>query len=479
MTLGVLPKSSVPDAELITASRNGNRDAFGQIVRRYQAMVSGLIYAACGDLHRSEDIAQETFICAWKSLSGLRDAAKLPGWLCQIARHRIADHFREPATQKIQLQQQLDRQQIEDNPADRAALAEENELLWRTLSRIPQPYRETLVLYYRQGRSTSEVAAAMETTDEGVRQRLARGRNMLREEMAAMVERNLAATAPGQEFSLAVVAALPMTAVQSAAVTATAKGSAAAKSGGLLFFLANWLGPIIGLATMGFVTFESLRHAEKGAARKSFIGYWIAFWLLILVWIYACIQLNLVGSRRHWDYANFIYVFSAAGGIFSILLFGLLGFSSHLQSRHPEGRQTFRAFSSFVPRFVFVTLLVYSGMGWIIGLAIGAGDRLSAGVLAALIITGCAVCAWRNTAEVLRRSPLKMAFECWFLMVALNVIALDLRLRPWIAMKDHLNLNDLPSRVPLWSINLSGFLVLLWMLFLSLSLKRRTSNIPT
>src|SRR5580704_5048573 len=93
---------STSDAELITASRNGNREAFGQIVRKYQSMISGLIYAACGDLHRSEDIAQETFISAWKSLSGLRDAAKLPGWLCQIARRRLADQSRSTAAKEIQ-----------------------------------------------------------------------------------------------------------------------------------------------------------------------------------------------------------------------------------------------------------------------------------------------------------------------------------------------------------------------------------------
>src|SRR5947199_2660110 len=86
---------SKSDAELVAASRQGNRDAFGQIVRRYQGLISGLIYSACGDLSASEDIAQETFLAAWKSLSGLREPEKLPVWLCQIARHRLLDQHRE------------------------------------------------------------------------------------------------------------------------------------------------------------------------------------------------------------------------------------------------------------------------------------------------------------------------------------------------------------------------------------------------
>src|SRR3954466_507489 len=79
------------DADLVAASQRGDTRAFGLIVRRYQALISGLIYADCGDLHRSEDLAQETFLTAWKSLDTLRDTAKLPGWLCQIARHRLLD----------------------------------------------------------------------------------------------------------------------------------------------------------------------------------------------------------------------------------------------------------------------------------------------------------------------------------------------------------------------------------------------------
>src|SRR5436190_14560990 len=91
------------DVDLVAASRQGNRDAFGQIVRRYQGLISGLIYSGCGDLCASEDIAQETFLAAWKSLSGLREPEKLPAWLCQIARHRMLDQRREGARRDARL----------------------------------------------------------------------------------------------------------------------------------------------------------------------------------------------------------------------------------------------------------------------------------------------------------------------------------------------------------------------------------------
>src|SRR5580704_1426085 len=214
------------DADLITASRSGDRRAFGQIIRKYQAMVSGLIYAACGDLHRSEDVAQETFISAWKSLSGLRDASKLAGWLCQIARRRLADASRKAPNKEISFGQAFAPGQEPVAPVNEALTAEESEVLWRTLARLPQPYRETLVLFYRQEQSTAQVAAAMDTTEASVRQRLTRGRQMLRDEVASMLERNIARTSPSSQFTMQVVAALPALAAQATGLGATAKGSA-------------------------------------------------------------------------------------------------------------------------------------------------------------------------------------------------------------------------------------------------------------
>jgi hypothetical protein len=57
------------DAELVGLCLNGDRDASGRIVERYQSLVCALAYSVCGDLARSEDLAQETSIAAWRQLS--------------------------------------------------------------------------------------------------------------------------------------------------------------------------------------------------------------------------------------------------------------------------------------------------------------------------------------------------------------------------------------------------------------------------
>lgn len=89
-----MTNSANPDAQLVAASLSGDREAFGGIVARYQSLVCSLAYSATGSLSQSEDLAQETFIAAWKQLGHLRDPAKLRSWLCGIARNLINNWLR-------------------------------------------------------------------------------------------------------------------------------------------------------------------------------------------------------------------------------------------------------------------------------------------------------------------------------------------------------------------------------------------------
>ena len=72
-----IAESPVHDAQLVERSLLGDTGAFGGIVERYQGLICGLAYSACGNAHLSEDLAQETFIAAWRQLRDLREAEKL------------------------------------------------------------------------------------------------------------------------------------------------------------------------------------------------------------------------------------------------------------------------------------------------------------------------------------------------------------------------------------------------------------------
>ncbi|MCW5553646.1 MAG: sigma-70 family RNA polymerase sigma factor [Verrucomicrobiae bacterium] len=253
MTTTMTADAANLDAELVVASLSGDREAFGQIVTRYQSLICSLAYSATGSLGTSEDLAQETFITAWKHLRHLRERRKLRAWLCGIARNLINRSLhregREPLCSAEPLEAVTESASDEALPHDQMISKEEEAILWRSLERIPESYRVPLVLFYRGHNSIESVAAALELSEDAVKQRLSRGRKLLAEEVAAFVEGALARTNPGKAFTVGVLAALPLavaTSAKAAALGATvAKGSALAKGTTTSGLLAAILGPAL------------------------------------------------------------------------------------------------------------------------------------------------------------------------------------------------------------------------------------------
>jgi RNA polymerase sigma factor (sigma-70 family) len=303
MTTNMMLVAANNDAELVSGTLAGNRDAFGQIVSRYQSLICSLAYSATGSLGQSEDLAQETFITAWKHLGHLRERHKLRAWLCGIARNRINNFLRREGREPIREAESLENVPESHSPgplpAEQTISNEEQAILWRSLERIPEIYREPLVLFYREHQSIEAVAQNLELTEDTVKQRLSRGRKLLHEQVLAFVEGALERTNPGKTFTLGVLAALPLlaTTAKAAAVGATAtKGGSAAKAatgagalsafltGGAMFlfslfgvfgFFGRWLGRKMGRTSQ-----------QSPLGRKRIIQFWrtlaIGFFVFVL-----------------------------------------------------------------------------------------------------------------------------------------------------------------------------------------------------
>jgi RNA polymerase sigma factor (sigma-70 family) len=234
---------TLDDAQLVELTLAGHRDAFGRLIARYQSPVCALAYSACGNIAQSEDIAQEIFIIAWRQLRELKQPGKFKSWLYAIARNLVNTSFRQQARNPLSTAEPLDEgfaTAALSDPAERAISQEEEAILWQVLAGMPEIYREPMVLFYREGESNGRVAEVLGISEEGVRQRLSRGRAMLNERVARLVETGLRRSVPGKAFTLGVLAALPALAIsaKAAAMGATAAtGSATAKAaaaGGLL-----------------------------------------------------------------------------------------------------------------------------------------------------------------------------------------------------------------------------------------------------
>jgi RNA polymerase sigma factor (sigma-70 family) len=292
------------DADLVIASLSGNRDAFGQIVSRYQSLICSLAYSATGSLGASEDLAQETFITAWRHLRHLRERNKLKAWLCGIARNRINNTLRregrEPVRAAESLEEVHESASPEPLPHDQTISKEEEAILWRSLERIPETYREPLVLFYREHQSIENVAVALELSEDAVKQRLSRGRKLLAEEVAAFVEGALARTNPGTAFTVGVLAALPLTLATSAKAAALGaaaiKGGATAKAATGLGLLGSILSPLIGLIGPWLQYRMLLDVAKTDAERLDIKKYFGRLAGLILVFGVSLIALVLLGG---------------------------------------------------------------------------------------------------------------------------------------------------------------------------------------
>jgi RNA polymerase sigma factor (sigma-70 family) len=301
---------TLDDARLVELGLNGDRDAFGQLVARYQSPICALAYSACGDISHSEDLAQETFIIAWRKLSDLKEPAKFKAWLNGIARNLINNAFRQQMRNPLAAAEPLDESLTTtaslSNPAGQAISKEEEGILWRSLEHIPEAYREPLILFYREHQSIERVAEVMDLSEEAARQRLSRGRKLLQEQVLAFVEGALARTNPGQAFTLGVLAVLPITLASSAkaaTVAAAAKGGAVATGtsfGSVVFGIL--CGPALGFLSGFFGWREMLKNTRTPSERGLIKRFGIIILACGILFFVSCSLFSGFLAPRLWKH---------------------------------------------------------------------------------------------------------------------------------------------------------------------------------
>ncbi|MFN3153217.1 RNA polymerase sigma factor [Bremerella sp.] len=286
------------DAELIQLCKNGDQNAYGQIVERYQTLICSVVYNRCGDLALSEDLAQDGFILAWQKLDDLKDVSKFKAWICTIVRNlvnRSSQRSSRSVTQTaVGLDAVADLPSDNKSPVERAVSAEEEKLVWQALADVPENYREPLILFYREEQSVTRVAEALGLSEDTVKQRLSRGRKMLRQHLAAVVESALVHSKPKQAFTGAVLLALSGATAKSAAAagvtTAAANVTKSVTVVGAGSGLGSlWLGPILKLPLVAWLfktAWDETRLERERRLMRSFlswgVGGFVAYAVLLV-----------------------------------------------------------------------------------------------------------------------------------------------------------------------------------------------------
>ncbi len=262
-------------ADLVRAAATGDRAAFEMLVRQYAAMVTGVAYSKCGDFSLSEDIAQEAFIEAWKKLAAILEPEKFSGWICTIARRRAIDAVRANRSMRSECSINNMASEIQDHkqltPEANMSQQQEREWVWSMLAQLPEAYREPMILFYRCEESTHEVAIALGESEATIRQRLKRGRDMLRIEMAESIRTTLGATVPKAAFAAMVMASLPSTAYAAGAAATTvtaAKSSSTVGAAASSAIGGAVLGPLIGIAGGIFGTWMGWKYSAYESQQR-------------------------------------------------------------------------------------------------------------------------------------------------------------------------------------------------------------------
>lgn len=143
---------------LIRAYQRGDTQSFEIIVERYQSLLCAITYSDTGSLEHSEELAQEIFLLAWKNIKDLRNPAKFHSWLCTIARNTVQNWRRRCARrregQAVPLTAVVDQPAETADPSETIIQEEQEAVINQALEQIPTRYREALILFYRENKST-------------------------------------------------------------------------------------------------------------------------------------------------------------------------------------------------------------------------------------------------------------------------------------------------------------------------------------
>ena len=149
-------------ADLVSRACRGDHEAFRLIFERYSRPVSSFIYDQVGDRETAEELTQETFVRAYRSLKSLRDDTKLSTWLFGIAKNVARESLRAQIRQKHQVdldaEQVLDLSDEQPVPVNQLLNKELNEVVQRSLAKLDDDKRLVFTLKVLHQCSYEEIA---------------------------------------------------------------------------------------------------------------------------------------------------------------------------------------------------------------------------------------------------------------------------------------------------------------------------------
>ena len=155
-----IPDKEIPnDLELVRRSREGDTEAFSELVRRHERMIYNLALRFLRDPVLAEDMAQEAFLKAFRLLGGFRGDAAFSTWLYRVTTSVCLNEIKRRGKRQ--------EEPLETGPAEHAQTTDfeardRAELVRRCVTMLPDRYATIMTLYYLDGVAYEDIAAVMD-----------------------------------------------------------------------------------------------------------------------------------------------------------------------------------------------------------------------------------------------------------------------------------------------------------------------------
>ena len=179
--------ASSSDLELVRGAREGDERAFEALVRRHQDAIYGLVMRMVGERDAAEELTQDTFVRAWRSLDGFRGEAQFSTWLYRIAVNLLRDRHASRAARDRRSEVSLDDGNLlltplaarEPSPAEDLEAAETEARYHRALAELDDDLRAAFLLRHQEGLTPAEIAGVLGISESNAKVRVHRARRLI------------------------------------------------------------------------------------------------------------------------------------------------------------------------------------------------------------------------------------------------------------------------------------------------------------
>lgn len=178
------------ESDLIASALDGDLDAFGELVIRYEQPIFNLTYRMLGNAEEAEDAAQEAFIRAYSNLHRYDVTRSFKTWVFSIASNHCIDRIRKRRLTLLSIDEPLPPHPSltskQPMPEDMVLEEERSAFIDSLLNELKPDYRAAVVMRYWYDMSYVEIAEALDTTESAIKSRLFRARQILAEHLETM-----------------------------------------------------------------------------------------------------------------------------------------------------------------------------------------------------------------------------------------------------------------------------------------------------